>query len=155
WPLCDLRDLHAVRQRRLSCRREHGRRLLWENRCGHRELQHPLAIRLATTHQLHLPTRQKTRIARDRAEAIQRIVLPNRQTKLGARGEQTIRLVYTARYQVVDEDADERALAAEYKARKAERVRGSVRAGDNALSSGLLITRRAVDLPCEIQAVEG
>ena len=91
----------------------------------------------------------------DGREPLQRVVLSHRQPKLRSGSEQTVRLVHSARDEIIDEYADVRRLPSQHQLLTTEHVQRGVRVGDEPLSRGFLVAGRAVDLSGEEKARYG
>ena len=97
--------------------------------------------------------RQQPQPIGDLAESRKRVVLPHRESEFAAGREQPIRLVDTARDQVVDEHTDVARFATEDYRLAFLYPSGGIQAGDHALTSRFLVARCAVHLTSEIQTV--
>ncbi len=82
----------------------------------------------------------------ERRQSLVGVVLPEKKSVFGARGEQAIRLVRAFGHQIVDHDSDIRFGPLQDERSAAARIEGGVRSGDEPLSRRLLITGRTVDL---------
>src|SRR6185312_17479749 len=69
----------------------------------------------------------------DRSQAAQRVVLSHRESELGPRGEESIRLIDAARHEIVDQHADVRCLAAQNDWIVAAHLTAGVQSGDQTL----------------------
>ncbi len=84
-----------------------------------------------------------------RIEPLHGVVLPHRETELGARGEEPIRLVHATGDEIVDQHPDVRSLAAEDHRLEPQRMRRGIQSRDDPLPPRLLIPGGPVDLPRE------
>src|SRR6185369_13031927 len=74
------------------------------------------------------------------------IVITQRQTVLGARSEDSIRLIHALLDQILNENSDIRLFAPQTQRLPLLRVKRGIDPGEQPLASSLLVTRRAVDL---------
>src|SRR5438093_10074603 len=73
------------------------------------------------------------------------------QPKFGARGEHAVGLVRALGDQVVNQDSGVAFGPADDQRVSAPKRASGVEAGDQALATGFLVARSAVDLPCQVQ----
>ena len=82
------------------------------------------------------------------------IVLTKEDAILRAGGEHTVWLVNTLGDEVVDEDANIRLVARENERLFATNLADGIDSRNETLTGGLLVTRRAIDLPCHEEILE-
>src|SRR5688572_27121044 len=116
-------------ERALAGSRQNGCGLFRRNACGASEIQNRALGSEPTFHDAPFRIAEQTRFPGSTAETAERVVLSHRQSELGARREETVRLVYSARHEIVDEHADERLLATEHQCGKAQAEASRIRAG--------------------------
>ena len=87
-------------------------------------------------------------------EALLGVILPQKQAEFRARGHNAVRLGRALRYEIVDENADVGRRAVQNERRKTENFCGGVDARDKALARGLLVPRRAVELPRAVEVFD-
>src|ERR1700722_6058265 len=94
----------------------------------------------------------ETELATDGGQAQVRIVFTQEEPVLGAAGEHPIGLAGATRDEVIDEHSQVCLAALRCPGRLASAEEAGIDARHETLSRGLLVTRRAVDLPCEEEA---
>ena len=81
--------------------------------------------------------------------------MPDGEPELRARGEEAIGFVHPASDQVVDQNADVRCFSTEIQWLPTSGGESRIESRDDSLSSCLLVPCCAVDLPCEVEPMNG
>src|SRR3989475_3720986 len=145
WPLRDHGDAIALRECRTAFSERTGCLFRSDRRLA-REPQRELLGIEPSLGRAQLVAGQQTKPLREGHQTTQRVVLAEEQPKFRPRREQPVRLVDSARHQIIDQHSDVRVVASEDHRLGAADPAHGVDAGHDALARCFLVARRPVDL---------